>query len=460
MAFLSAQKLFPASQKELYCNALRIGLPATIEGALLSIISSVDTIMVQVVDPNAIASISLTSQPRMILLIIAQALCVGTTALVARRRGENDQAGASSVLCQSMAIITAVGIIISLLGYFFAEPIMNLAGADQDTRAMSVAYFKVIASGLVFNCWNLCICAAMRAIGNTRITMVTNITANLVNVLMNYCLIGGNLGFPKLGVRGAAIATVIGTAVACSISFFFVTRKNGYLKLHWKVKFDRRTLSGLGRVGASSIAESAFLRIGFFINTRMIADIGATALTSYTIVQQVSSLSFTLGDGVATAGATLVGQSLGARDKEKAKDYVKVCRMISLAFSIALMVTIFFARTVLARLFTQDPQVIKGASAAFIAVIVGIISQNARVVYSGCLRGAGDVKYVAMCSLVSVAIIRPLLTWLCCYPLNTAFPTWMFAFTGPWISFVIDAFVRQILLFARIRKGKYLEIRL
>ena len=460
MALLSGGKLFSSPQGDLYRNALRIALPATIEGTLLSIIGSVDTIMVQVVDPNAIASISLTGQPRMILLIIAQALCVGTTALVARRRGENDQAGAGAVLSQSMLLITLIGIIISLLGYFLAEPIMNIAGADQDTRTMSVAYFQVISAGLIFNCWNLCICAAMRAIGNTRITMVTNITANLVNVFMNYCLIGGNLGFPRLGVRGAALATVIGTMVACGISFYFVTRRNGYLKLRLKVKFDRRTMGGLAKVGLSSIAESAFLRVGFFINTRMIAGIGATALTAYTIVQQVASLSFTLGDGVAIAGASLVGQSLGARDKQRAKDYVHVCRSISLVLSIALMVIIFFARTMLAELFTQDPVVITGASAAFIVVITGIISQNARVVYSGCLRGAGDVKYVAMCSLISVTIIRPLLTWLCCYPLNAAFPTWLFAFTGPWISFVIDAIVRQVLLFARVRKGKYLEIKL
>lgn len=145
---------------EIYKKALAIAWPATIEGALLSVISAADTAMVRAVDKYAIAAVSLTSQPRMILLIIAQALCVGTTALIARRRGENDRAGANSVLSQSMALITAVGILVSLVGYFLAEPILELAGAADETRQMAVDYFRIIASGLIFNCWSLCLCAA------------------------------------------------------------------------------------------------------------------------------------------------------------------------------------------------------------------------------------------------------------------------------------------------------------
>ena len=448
-------------RKAMLRQAINLAWPSAIEGALLSIISSVDTMMVKTVGPNAIASVSLTAQPRLILLIIAQALCVGTTALVARRKGEGDQASANSVLAQSMALITVLGVIISLVGVFFAEPIMDLAGADADTREYSVAYFRIIAAGLCFNCWNLCICAALRAVGNTRITMVTNITANLVNVFLNYCLIGGNLGFPKLGVEGAAIATVVGTGVACAISFGVIMHRGGFL--YWRPgipKFDRKTLSGLARVGISSMAESAFLRIGFFLNTKLVAGVDYLALTGYTIVQQVTGLSFTLGDGGATAGATLVGQSLGARNKERAKGYVALCRVMSLVISIGLMILIFFLRDQLGALFTDDPGVIAGASAAFLVVIVAMISQNARVVYSGCLRGAGDVTYVAVCSLVSVAILRPALTWVFLYVLNDRFPEAMFPYTGPWIAFAIDAVVRQLMLFFRVKKGKYLDVKL
>lgn len=449
------------AQGELYKNTLNIAIPATIEGALLAIIGAVDTMMVGSISPEAIAAVGLTSQPRMILLIIAQALCVGTTALIARRKGEDDRAGANSVLSQSMAFITIVGALITLLGYFLAEPIMVIAGANEDTLKMSTDYFKIIALALMCNCWSLCLCAGMRAIGQTRVTMVTNITANLVNVFLNYCLIGGNLGFPALGVRGAAIATVAGTCVSCVIAFAFVSRSHGYLIYRPRPpRFDSRTLKGMLRVGSSSMAESAFLRFGFFINARLIADIGTYEFSAYQIVQQVTSLSFTLGDGVGIAGATLVGQSLGARRKDLAQAYIKVSRKVSLFASSMLMILIFLSRRVLAGLFTVEEQIIAGASLAFIVVIFGIISQNGRVVFSGCLRGAGDTVYVAVCALISVTILRPVLTYLFCYPVNRALPEWSFAFTGPWIAFVLDAIVREALLRARVKKGAYLNIKL
>ena len=110
--FLKRQEKRSEEEKDrmggLYKSAFSIAWPAAVEGALISIISSVDTMMVKIVDPYAIASVSLASQPRLILLILAQALCVGTTALVARRKGEGNREGAASVLSQSMVIITVI----------------------------------------------------------------------------------------------------------------------------------------------------------------------------------------------------------------------------------------------------------------------------------------------------------------------------------------------------------------
>ena len=117
-------------------------------------------------------------------------------------------------------------------------------------------------------------------------------------------------------------------------------------------------------------------------------------------------------------------------------------------------------RRQLALLFTTEEEIILGVTLSFYVVIVGMMPQNGRVVYSGCLRGAGDTRYVAMVALVSVAVLRPILTYLFCYPLNNAFPGLQIAVMGPWIAFDIDAFVRNWLLHRRIRRGKWLDIRL
>ncbi|MCR5004772.1 MAG: MATE family efflux transporter, partial [Clostridiales bacterium] len=324
------------SQEELYRLCLKIAWPAVVEGMLLSIINSIDTMMVGTMGSAAIAAVGLTGQPRMILLMLIQSLCAGTTAVVARRRGEEDQKGANACLHQSLTIVSLLSLIMAALGYLLAVPFMRFAGANADTLEMSVTYFRIICLALPANAWSLCICAGMRAVGKTKITMVTNITANLVNVCGNYLLIGGHFGFPALGVKGAAIATACGTLVSCLIAIIFACRKEGYLRLKlWLLgRFDKHTMHSLFSVGSSAAAESVFLRIGFLINNKLIAGIGTIAFAANQIVQQITSLSFTVGDGLATAGSALVGQNLGANRKNTAHGIIRIVRRISIFTSL------------------------------------------------------------------------------------------------------------------------------
>jgi len=450
----------PIVTKDLFKKTLAIGWPSTVEGALMSIIGSVDTMMVGTLGSAAIAAVGLTAQPRMIMLILAQALCIGTTALCARRKGAQDRQGANSCLHQSLAIITVLGIVMTLIGYFGAEWLVTLGGAKEDTIGMSAEYFRIISLAFLPVCWQICICAAMRSIGKTRITMATNITANLINVFLNYALIGGNLGFPALGVRGAAIATACGSVTASMICIGVVLKKGGYFHLALP-RFDKVTLQGLTRVGASSMVESVCLRLGFLMLARLISSIGTDAFAAYQIVSQVTSLSFTLGDGVSAAGTSLVGQSLGAKRKDLAMAHARVAYRLGTFTAILLMIVITLFSRQIALLFTDEEQIIAGVTASLYVVIASMIFQNGRVVLSGALRGAGDVKYVAVCALLSVTILRPILTYLFCYPVAGLLPGIPHvAVMAPWIAFLIDSIVRDRLLSYRIRQGKWLDIKL
>ena len=445
--------------KDIYKRTINIAWPSTVEGALTAIIGSVDTMMVGTLGAAAIAAVGLTGQPRMIMYVFAQAMCVGTTALCARRKGAGDQKSANSCLNQSLGVVTLLGILMTLIGWFGAEWLMKLGGANEDTLAMSTMYFRIISLSFLPNCWNMCICAAMRAIGKTRVTMVTNMTANLVNVVLNYILINGKLGFPALGVKGAAIATVCGICVASCISLSIIIRKGGYYHLSLP-RFDRVTLDGLTKVGGSSMVESVCLRLGFLILARLIAGIGTNAFAAYQIVSQVTSLSFTLGDGVSTGGTSLVGQSLGAKRKDRAMAHANVAYRIGIFVSLGLMLVIFLFRRQIALLFTTDEEIIRGVTASLYVCILAMMPQNGRVIASGALRGAGDVKFVAYCALLSVAILRPVLTWVFCYPVASMLPDMQIAVMGPWIAFLIDAIVRDRLLTYRLKQGKWMDIKL
>ena len=446
----------------MYKKLLMIAWPAALEGLLLTLMNSFDTMMVGQLGSAAITSVGLCAQPRMIILLVAQALCTGTMAVIARRKGENRQDLAVSCMKQSLMLITGIGVIMTLMGLFLAEPLLTLAGANEETLHDAAVYFRIISIAFIPNCWALCICSSMRGIGKTRITMIVNVIANVVNIFLNYCLIGGNLGFPALGVRGAAIATAIGTCVSSAVAITVVMQKNGYLSLRpFKgFRFDKATLRSVITVGSGTILESVCMRIGFLINGKLIAGIGTEAFAASQIVGQVSSLTFTVGDGVSSACTSLVGQSLGAKQKNKAMTYVRVGQRVCLFLSLIIMTLTFFGRNWLPTLFTKETTVIIGCAYSFLVLLIGIYPQNMRVMIAGCLRGAGDVRYVALVSLISVAILRPLMTWFFCYPMDRFFPNAMMPFLGPWISFNIDALVRWTLLQIRANKGKWVNIRL
>ncbi len=212
-------------------RALRIAWPSLTESVLIGLVGMVDTMMVSTLGTYAIAAVGLTTQPKFIGLAFFLSLNIAVSALVARRRGEQDAESAKQVLIQSLVITLLMTALISTLCVVFAGPILHLAGSAPDTHDEAVIYFRIIMGGMVFNTVSMVINAAQRGCGNTKIALRTNVTSNVVNIVFNYLLIGGNFGFPRLGVAGAAIATVIGTVAACGMSIMSILHTNGFLRL-------------------------------------------------------------------------------------------------------------------------------------------------------------------------------------------------------------------------------------
>ena len=196
--------------KQAYKDVLQIALPSIMELVLISLINSMDTMMVGTCGDAAIAAVGLVGQPRMLLMALFFALNIGVTALVARRKGEGRQDDANLVMRNALVIILILSVVIMLVAIQFSKDLMWLAGAKEDTIEQANIYFCILTAVLPVNAMTLCINAALRGIGNTRTTLKVNLTSNIVNIIFNYLLIGGNLGFPRLGVTGAAIATAIG----------------------------------------------------------------------------------------------------------------------------------------------------------------------------------------------------------------------------------------------------------
>ena len=452
------------SSREAYGDILRIALPSVAEMLLMSMIGSADTMMVGQLGKNALAAVALPGQPRMIMLSVFFALNVGITAIVARRKGEGRQAEANRTLRNAIMLILALSLVIMTLVLIFAEPLMRFSGGntrtadDAEVLKNATAYYRILAWSLPVNAVSMGINAALRGVGNTKITLEVNLVSNLVNVFFNYLLIGGNLGFPRLEVAGAAIASVIGLVTGATLSFFAVTRhKHSYLRVSprdsWRP--DRRTLGTILRVGGNAMIEQLSLRFGFFIYSRVMYSMGVALYAAHNIAMQFLNITFSLSDGIGIAGTSLVGQKLGAGRYDLGMMYGRACYRVALTAAIFVaMLTVSF-RTKLSGLFIDAATANAGfviRTAAQTMVIVAVMQpfQMGSVVLSGCLRGAGDNRFVAGVMALCVSVLRPLTAILAVYVFHLSLPeTWLFCMS--------EMAVRMLLFSRRFAGGKWKE---
>lgn len=449
--------------KTAYRDVMRIALPSIIEMVLVSLIGSVDTMMVgNELGAEALSSVGLPTQPRMLLLCLFFALNVGVTAIVARRKGEERQQDANATLRN--ALMLALGLSLTLMGLalFFAEPLMRLAGGDQaETEKVfldAVDYFRIMAYSLPINALSMCICAAQRGIGRTKITMWVNIGSNLVNVFFNYCLIGGNLGFPRLEVRGAAIASVIGMGAGLLMALFTVTaggKYKGYLHLsvHDPWRFDRESMGSILRVGGNAAVEQLGVRFGFFVYARILFSLGTTMYAANQICMQLLNLTFTFGDGLGVAGTALVGQNLGRKRADLSMLYGKICQRYGVMISLILGVLIVTLRYPIADFFigaetAAADQVIWHAASTMLVLAAIQPFQISSVVLSGSLRGAGDNLYVALVATVCVSVVRPLMAVIAVRVLHLEL-------MGTWIFGLSEIVLRFAFFYPRFASGKW-----
>lgn len=441
--------------REVYKNSFNMSWPCAFEAVLVSLVGSIDIMMVGGLGAEAIAAVGLTNQPKFVLLAMIFSLNVGVTAIVARRKGAEDFKGANSCLKQSIILSFIISLIMAISGYIFANEIMLFAGAGEDVINDSVAYYKILMVSIVFTSLSLTINAAQRGVGNTKISMRTNVVANIVNLIFNYFLINGVWIFPRLEVRGAAIATTLGSIVGFLMSVFSVYYNTRILDLRGKGnwKFDKATMKAFLSISGSSVVEQVFMRIGFFSFAIIVAALGTIAFATHQICMNVINLSFCFGDGLSAAAASLVGQNLGAKRPDKAKIYGKTGQRMAFIVSTVLFFVFILARKQIIRLFNSEEHIVSLGGMIMIIIAFTTHAQTSQTVYNGCLRGAGDTKFVALISFISIALIRPGLAWILCFPANLGLK-------GAWIALFADQTMRYILGKKRFDSGKWTKIKI
>ncbi|HAS92282.1 MAG TPA: MATE family efflux transporter [Clostridiales bacterium] len=443
------------TSKMLYKDIVKIAWPSVVELTLTQLASMVDLMMVGGLGAWALTSVGLTIQPKFLLMTTFMALNVGATAMVARYKGAGDCKRANLILRQALMITFILSLISSLLGYIFAEEfILFMGAAEEKTLAGGTVYFKIQMVGFAFMALTTTITATLRGVGNSRTALTYNLIANVVNVVLNYLLIEGNFGFPRMEVAGASLATIIGQFVAFVFALIYIMRGDQYLHLRFTDGFrpDSRSLKQIITIGTPAMFEQLLMRAGVIIYVRAIAGLGTVAYAVHQICMSIQALSFMNGQGFAVSATALTGQSLGKNRPDMAHAYVHRTRRLGMSVSIILGIIFIFWGGNIVSLYNDAPAIV--SQGARIMMFVGFTQplQSSQFILAGSLRGAGDTRATAIIIFITVLIIRP---FLAIYLINV----WNMGLEGAWFAFIVDQTVRSALVLLRYNSGKWKSIK-
>ncbi len=370
---------------------LLLAIPMVLEMVLESLFAVVDVFWVGRLGADAVATVGLTESLLSLVFAVGLGLSLSTTAMVARRIGEKDPAGAAVAGVQAIAIGLAVSALIGIPCFFYAPDLLRLMGASPQIIAVGSGYARIALAGSGAIMMLFLNNAIFRGAGDAAIAMRLLWVSNIINLVLDPCLIFGWGPFPKLGVTGAAAATLTGRSIGVLYQFYRLLKGTERIRiLRRQVHLNVSVLLRLLRVSLTGILQFAIAHTSWIGLVRIVSVFGSAALAGYTIAIRILIFVLMPSWGLSNAAATLVGQNLGAKQPERAETSVWRTGLYNMIFlGVIGLFFVVFAEPVI-RLFTSDPAVIPLAVSSLRILSYGNIGYAYGMVMLQAFNGAGD----------------------------------------------------------------------
>ena len=368
-----------------------LAIPMVMEMVMESVFAVVDVFWVAHLGPNAVATVGLTESMLALVYTAAMGLSIGVTAMVARRIGEKNPAGAAEAATQGIALGVIVAVVIGTLGAVFAPRLLGVMGASPEVIAIGSGYTRLMLGGNVVIVLLFLINATFRGAGDAAIAMRVLWLANWINILLGPCLIFGLGPFPELGVQGAATATTIGRGTGVLYQIYRLTRRDGRIVIHREqVQLRPAVMRTLLRLSGSGTFQVLVGTASWIWLMRIISTFGAQAVAGYTIGIRILIFALLPSWGLSNAAATMVGQGLGAGKPERAERAVWIAGFYNMIFLGTVGLVFVLLAESIVRLFTTDPAVAPIAAMCLRIVSYGYLFYAWGMVLTQSFNGAGD----------------------------------------------------------------------
>lgn len=383
-------------------------LPMVAQNLITLAAQMMDSLMLGKIGQTELSASSLANQPFFIFNLLIFGMASGSSVLNAQFWGKRDTHSIKIVISICLKVALTVSILLGAAVMIFPETVMRIYTNDPEIIAAGIEYLRIIGWCYIFFGLSNTLLTTIRSVGIVRIAVIDSIFSLVCNISLNYILIFGHLGFPAMGIRGAALATVITRIGDAAIVLFYVLVLDKKLRFRPRdfLDFDMRLLKNYLKNGLPVAFNEVFWSVGVSIQSMVLGRLGSSVVSASQIASIVQQFSTVLIFGVANAAAIIIGNDIGAGQMDRAKDRVFKFRIIAIFLGLfaAGLILLLSGPVVSFYNVPDETKTLAIEMLRILSVIVIFIAQTGIGVV-GLLRGGGDPRFALFVDLFGLWVI-------------------------------------------------------
>ena len=449
------KKLFQSGKWAMLPVIFALAWPTMLEQAMNTAVQYVDAAMVGRLGAMATAAVGVTTTINWMIGSTVSALGVGFLSFIARAYGAGDRQRAARVSSQAVLAVLVSGLLFTVLPLALHRQVPRWMQAGEDIRDTAGRYFFILYTPMLLRAASIIFGTALRASGDTKTPMRVGVMMNVINVVLNYLLIypthtvwGVTVPSAGWGVEGAAIASAVSYAaggIGITLALWrhpVISPKGQKLRPDWEI------LKPCLKVALPSTLQRFGTSFGYVAFAAMINALGTVPLAAHSIANTVESAFYVPGYGMQTAAATLTGNALGAKDKNRMRDLSQMLLILEIGMMVISGTLLFIFAPGMMRLFTADAAVVALGATVLRMVAVSEPFYGVAIILEGMLQGVGDTMTPFFFNILGMWGVRILGTFLCTRVLH-------WGLIGAWSCMIAHNLLLFLLLTLHFRRGKW-----
>ena len=390
-------------QKNIRQQVFSLALPVVLSSLLQRSVGIVDIFLVGGLGASSIAAVGIAQIMVFVAMSLSWGINVGVTVQVAQLWGAGRKGDAAKASYQAMLLAVAAALIITIIGRSFGGQVAIFLGANTEVQSILLDYTDIIFTFILFTISINVLAGIMHGTGDTKTPLYATLIVNILHVVVAYPLIYGYLGFPRLGVKGAAIAIALSESMG-AVFLFIRSLNKRYIVVSRGL--DTRYTAMTFKIGYPIFIDRVLQNAGSLVFAKVVLLYGTAVYAAHQVGLAIEAFSFMPGYGIAVAAATMVGQNLGAGRFDHARISAYEANRLAVVLMAGMGLLFFFFPYALLRTFTNDPEVIKYGILYMKIVAFAQIPLAITMVVAGSLRGAGDTGFIMFATIAGMWFVR------------------------------------------------------